>query len=108
MWEHRNEIKHNNTTPKQKELLIKLRLQVEHQFVLGTLGLPSTDHYLLEDKDNIFTYDLPHTQRWLGLITGAREEQIQVKASLKNRFARARSLMQNWLMKANPPERVRF
>jgi hypothetical protein len=108
MWDHRNDIKHNNTTPKQKKLLIQLWLQVEHQFVLGTLGLPVTDHYLLKDKDNIVTYDLHHTQRWLRLITGAREEQLQVEATLKNQFARARISMRQWLMKANPPERIKF
>ncbi|MGL5936523.1 MAG: hypothetical protein ACRCZI_12995, partial [Cetobacterium sp.] len=108
MWEHRNEIKHNTTTPKQKELLTQLWLQVEHQFLLGTLGLPATDHYLLEVKEDIFTYDLPRTQRWLGLITGAREEQIQVEATLKNQFARARNFMRQWLMKANPPNRIKI
>jgi hypothetical protein len=108
MWEHRNEIKHNNTTPRERDELQNLRKEVEEQFVLGELGLPSTDHYLLEDKDKVFTYDLAHTKRWLKCITLARTEKLQLEARMRDRYRFARRIMKNWLLTANHPSKIRF
>jgi hypothetical protein len=95
-------------TPHDRHVKETLNQQVKHQFNLGHNGLPQSDHYLLDDKDLVLSYDLLHTQRWLQLIEGAREEQIHLEASLHNKFKRARTCMKQWLLKANHPSKLKF
>ena len=102
MWEHCNDIKHNTTTPQQLAALQQLRTQVEEEFVKGLLGLPESDHYLLDDKDLILSYDLAHTKWWLALLKGARQAQIRTEAVLQNQFKAAQKFMRDWLATANP------
>ena len=96
MWQHRNEVKHNTTSPQDQAALQQLRFQVEDQFVTGLLGLPKQDHYLLDDKDKTLNYDLPHTRRWLNLIKGARQAQIRTEAALRNRLKASQKFMRDW------------
>ena len=101
MWEHRNDILHNTTSRRQKQELANLRQKVRAQFVRGDKDIPTTDQYLLADKDKVLEYDLPNTIDWLNKIKGARKAHTRLEAVLHDRLKQSRNIMSNWLKSAN-------
>ena len=98
MWDNRNEILHNKTTPQKRREKEYLMAQVEDQFALGPEGLLNTDRAKLRDKNKIKNLDIPEMRLWIKSMelardTVARQEEQQARA-----LARQQQIMQNFFI----------
>ena len=86
MWEQRNQVNSSGNTTHNKNLLRSLQRQARKEFQLGTKGLLSTDHHLLDDPVSVLDLDLPALQAWTTRLTNARDASARTTLQLRDRL----------------------
>ena len=68
MWEHCNNVHHNEMTPQKTAELSNLHTKIRNEFSLGPEGLLPEDHPCLQDKGQILQLPLSHARLWVNQL----------------------------------------
>ena len=97
MWEHRNDVKHNQGTQAALRSLDQAKQQVKTEFAKGWHMLPTIDAGLFVDKSAVLDMDFPHMLKWLESVRLAREAADRISAVIYEKHKGERQFMERWL-----------
>ena len=111
MWEHCNNVLHNEMTPQKTAELENLRTRIRNQFTLGQDGLLPVDRPHLQDKERILQLPLSHARLWVNQLRLARQafdtKEAADLVALQQSLRKSRQFMSRWLAgKTNAPARA--
>jgi len=102
LWEHRNNIEHNEMTPaKQQQLEVKMA-RARDELQVGCADLQRQDRYLFAEPEVVLSMTLSELTLWLQEVGLARRAVDDVRIRKQEQVARSRVAMHAWLFSNNP------
>jgi len=102
LWEHCNNIEHNEMTPaKQQQLEVKMA-RARDKLQVGCADLQHQDRYLFAEPEAVLSMTLSDLTLWLQEVGLARRAVDDVRIRKQEQVARSRAAMHAWLFSHNP------
>ena len=102
LWEHRNDIEHNEMTPaKHQQLTVKLA-RARDELQVGHADLQRQDRHLFAEPEVVLSMTLSDLTLWLKEVELARRAVDDVRIRKQEQVARSRAAMHAWLFSHNP------
>jgi len=102
LWEHRNNIEHNEMTPaKQQQLEVRMA-RARDELQVGYADLQRQDRHLFAEPELVLSMTLSDLTLWLQEVGLARRAMDDVRIHKQEQVARLRAAMHAWLFSHNP------
>jgi len=102
LWEHRNNIEHNEMTPaKQQQLEVKMA-RARDELQVGYADLQRQDRHLFAEPEVVLSMTLADLTLWLQEVGLARRAVNDVRIRKQKQVARSRAAIHAWLFPHNP------
>jgi len=102
LWEHRNNIEHNEMTPaKQQQLEVRMA-RARDELQVGCADLQRQDRHLFAEPESVLSMTLSDLTLWLKDVSLARRSVDDVRIRKQEQVARSRAAMHAWLFSHNP------
>ena len=84
-------------TPRQKDQLNALKVEVRKQFEQGNRMLLAMDHHYLKDKESVLDMDIHNMEKWVESVVLAREAYDRIRLAPFYARQRQQDALQRWL-----------
>jgi len=101
MWEHRNEIKHENEKTANPETTQKLKEEIERQFLIGCEDLPNYMQDWFESLETTLDQSLDHQRHWLEGVAHERRLVLRDQAEDPT-IQQMQNVLRRWLDQHQP------
>ena len=102
LWEHRNNIEHNEMAPaKQQQLEVRMA-RARDELQVGCADLQRQDRHLFAEPESVLSMTLSDLTLWLKDVSLARRSVDDVRIRKQEQVARSRAAMHAWLFSHNP------
>jgi len=102
LWEHRNNIEHNEMTPAKQQKLEVMMARARDELQVGYTDLQRQDHHLFAKPEVVLSMTLSDLTLWLQEVGLARRVVDDVRIRKQEQVARSRAVMHAWLFSHNP------
>ena len=102
LWEHRNNIEHNEMTPAKQQQLEVMMARARDELQVGCADLQCQDRHLFAEPELVLSMTLSDLTLWLKEVGLARNAVDDVRICKQEQVARSRAAMHSWLFSHNP------
>ena len=104
LWDHRNNIEHNEMTPAKQQKYDTLLARARDELQEGCADLLPSDRHYFTDETNMLSLSLTNLEQWLSDVKLARRTVDDVRIRKQEEVARSRATMHAWLQTHTPPD----
>jgi len=102
LWEHRNNMEHNEMTPAKLQQLEVKMARARDKLQVSYADLQCQDRHLFAEPDVVLSMTLSDLTLWLQEVGLARGAVDDVRIRKQEQAARSRAAMHAWLFSHNP------
>jgi len=102
MWEHRNNIEHNEMTPAKQQQLEVMMARATDELQVDCADKQRQDRHLFAEPELVLSMTLSELTLWLKDVGLARRAVDDLRICKQEQAARSRAVMHTWLFSHNP------
>jgi len=102
LWEHRNNIEHNEMTPAKQQQLEAMMARARDELQVGCANIQRQDRHLFAKPELVLSMTLSDLTLWLKEVGLARRAVDDIRIRKQEQAACSRAVMHAWLSSHNP------